>query len=238
METVYLICFAAGATVLVIQFFLTLIGLDTGHDVDGGHAELDVGHGDLDAGHVDLDTGHADLDVAHADGGGDTIDVSGDHDVDTHAEGHGHAFAHEASSSFFRMLSIRALTAACAFFGLGGLAANSMGWSVLISLPVAIIAGFIAMYIVAWIMRVLYGLRSEGNVYIECALGSPGTVYLAIPGEDAGIGKVLVNVQDRTMEYDARSTHGPLATGTPVVVVDIVDSNTVQVEPAESSEGN
>jgi hypothetical protein len=87
-------------------------------------------------------------------------------------------------------------------------------------------------------MRVLYGLRSEGNVYIECALGSHGTVYLAIPCEDAGLGKVLVNVQDRTMEYDARSTHGPLATGTPVVVVDIVDSNTVQVEPAESSEGN
>jgi len=231
METVYLIFAAAGATVLVIQFFLTLIGLDTGHDVDAGHAELD-------AGHVEFNAGHTDLDAAHADGGGDVVDVSGDHDLDTHVEGHGHAHAHEASSSFLRMLSIRAVTAACAFFGLGGLAADSMGVSVLISLPVAIIAGLIAMYIVAWIMRVLYGLRSEGNVYIECALGSPGTVYLAIPGEDAGIGKVLVNVQDRTMEYDARSTHGPLATGTPVVVVDIVDSNTVQVEPAESSEGN
>ncbi len=222
METVYLICFAAGATVLVIQFLMTLIGFDMDHDVDAGHIELDAGHGDID--------------VADTDAGGDVVDVSGDHDVDAHVDGHGHA--HEAGSSFFRMLSIRALTAACAFFGLGGLGANSMGWPLLISLPIAIVAGFIAMYIVAWIMRVLYGLRSEGNVYIECALGSPGTVYLAIPGEDAGVGKVLVKVQDRTMEYDARSTHGPLATGTPVVVVDVIDSNTVQVESVENFEGN
>jgi membrane protein implicated in regulation of membrane protease activity len=213
METIYLVFAAAGTTVLIIQFLLTLIGLDLGHDVDAGHVEIGVGH---------------------AEPGGDVVDVSGDHDLDAHVEDHGHA--HEASSSFFRMLSIRAVTAACAFFGLGGLAADSMELSALISLPVALVAGFIAMYIVAWIMRVLYGLRSEGNVYIECALGSHGTVYLAIPGEDAGIGKVLINVQDRTMEYDARSSHGPIATGTPVVVVDIVDSNTLKVEPVESTE--
>lgn len=231
METVYLICFAAGATVLVIQFLMTLIGFEMDHDVDAGHVELD-------AGPVDLDVGQGDVDVPDADGGGEVIDVSGDHDIDTHIEGHGHAHAHEAGSSFFRMLSVRTLTAACAFFGLGGLAANSLEWPVIASLPVAIVAGLIAMYIVAWIMRVLYGLRSEGNVYIECALGSRGTVYLAIPDEDAGVGKVLVNVQDRTMEYDARSLHGPIATGTPVVVVDVVDSNTVQVEPAENVEGN
>ncbi len=208
METVYLVFAGAGTTVLVIQFILTLIGLDSGHDFD----------------------------VAHADVGGEVVDVSGDHDLDSHVDGHGHA--HEAGSPFLSMLSIRALTAAAAFFGLGGLAANSVGLSALISLPVAVVAGFFAMYIVAWIMRVLYGLRTEGNVYIECALGSHGTVYLAIPGEDSGIGKVLVNVQDRTMEYDARSTRGPLATGTPVVVVDIVDSNTLQVEPVERIEGN
>lgn len=212
METVYLICGAAGVTVLVIQFIMTLIGLDTSHDFDVGHAEA----------------------------GADAIDISGDHDLDVHADTHldGHGHAHEAGSTIFSMLSIRTVTAAFAFFGLGGLAANSIGLSTLVSLPIAIVAGFLALYIVAWIMRVLYGLRSEGNVYIECALGSHGTVYLAIPGEEAGLGKVLVNVQDRTMEYDARTTHGPLATGTPVVVVDIVDSNTVQVEPAESSEGN
>jgi membrane protein implicated in regulation of membrane protease activity len=215
METIYLVFAAAGTTVLIIQFLLTLIGLDLGHDVDAGHVEIGVGH---------------------AEPGGDVVDVSGDHDLDSHVDGHGHA--HEAGASFFRMLSIRAVTAACAFFGLGGLAAESMELSALISLPVALVAGFIAMYIVAWIMRVLYGLRSEGNVYIECALGSRGTVYLAIPGEDSGLGKVLVNVQDRTMEYDARSGHGPIATGTPVVVVDIVDSNTLRVDPVENFEGN
>lgn len=213
METVYLVCFVAGTTVLVIQFIMTLIGFDFGHDFDVGHAELDVGH---------------------ADAGGDAIDVSGDHDLDAHAHGH----AHEASSPFLRMLSIRALTAACAFFGLGGLGGISLGLSAFLSVSIAVVAGLIAMYIVAWIMRALSNLRSEGNVYIECALGSHGTVYLAIPEENSGIGKVLVNVQDRTMEYDARSKHGPLTTGTPVVVVDIVDSNTLQVEPVESIEGN
>jgi hypothetical protein len=137
METIYLVFAAAGTTVLIIQFLLTLIGLDLGHDVDAGHVEIGVGD---------------------AEAGGDVVDVSGDHNLDSHIDGHGHA--HEAGSSFFRMLSIRAVTAACAFFGLGGLAADSMELSALISLPVALVAGFIAMYIVAWIMRVLFAPKA------------------------------------------------------------------------------
>lgn len=170
-----------------------------------------------------------DADAGHVDFGGDH---GGDFHGDTHADGH------DNSSHFLGVLSFRALSAACAFFGLSGLAASGSGFSFLISLAIAFGAGLFAMYIVAWLMRAFSSLRSEGNVHIECALGCVGTVYLDVPEENEGLGKVLVMVQNRTMEYEARCARGALPTGTPVRIVDVLDNNTVQVEPVSNSEGD
>ena len=168
----------------------------------------------------------------HGGHAGGSVEAGGDADGNVEVHGETHGAAHDDTSHFLQVLSFRALMAASAFFGLAGMASSSSGIPAIFSLLIALGAGLVAMYVVAWLMRVLYGLRSEGNVHIECALGSHGTVYLTIPGENAGAGKVMLNVQDRTMEYEARCVHGPLPTGAEIVVVDIVDSNTVQVEPA------
>ena len=219
MFTVYLICGAVGSGILIAQLILSFIGFEHGMDADAGHIDFGGDHGgdfiaDGDAGHVEL---------------------AGDHGGDVHGETH--ADAHDDSSHFLNVLSLRTLSAAFAFFGLSGLAATESGFSFLISLAIAAGAGLFAMYIVAWLMRALSSLHSEGNVHIECALGCVGTVYLDVPKEDEGLGKVLVMVQNRTMEYEARCSRGALPTGTPVRVVDVLDNNTVQVEPVSSSEG-
>ena len=116
------------------------------------------------------------------------------------------------------------------FFGLAGMATQSSG----ISLPRcwALGAGFVAMYAVYWMMRTLYSLRCEGTARIERALGLPATVYLTVPPQKSGNGKIQINLQNRTMEYLAVTAGDKLPSGAKVVVVDIVSHDTVEVRPA------
>lgn len=201
MATLYLILGAAGSTILILQFAMTLLGF---------------GHHDFDTGHFDAAADGA----AHV-GGGDV---------------HDHVVDHNESSIFFKMLSFRAMTAAATFFGWSGLAALQGGLSTIRSFSVAFGAGLLSMYLVAWLLRALSSLHAEGNVQISRTIGALGTVYLTIPGSRQGVGKVHVNVQERTMEYSAITQDEKLATGMPVVVVGIVDNDTLEVRPAPRME--
>ncbi len=168
-----------------------------------------------------------------ADHGMGHIELS--HDV--HFEGGGADHDHADSSWFFGVVSVRTLTAALAFFGWAGLASDSAGWPPVLGIFPALAAGLCAMFLMAWLMRLLYRLQSDGNVHIENTIGQGGTVYLAIPGQQAGMGKVTVTVQNRTMEYQAVTDKDALPTGTAVVVVDVLGPDTVQVAPVSTQEG-
>jgi hypothetical protein len=82
-------------------------------------------------------------------------------------------------------------------------------------------------------MRFLFKLNVDGTVRIDRALGAHGTVYLSVPGAKAGVGKVLVNQLDRTVEYKAITSLEQLPTGAKIVVVGIVSADTVEVAPQE-----
>lgn len=214
METLFLLCIAIGGTILVCQAFLTLLGLG------GDSLHLDVPH---DVGH---DFGG---DVGHDAGAGVHADVG-----DAHA-GHGdagQAEQHHGSTHAFSVISFRTVVAAVTFFGLAGMAARSSGASTPTTLLVAVGAGAVAMYTVYWMMRCLYTLKSEGTARIERALGLPATVYLTVPPQKSGNGKIQINLQNRTMEYLAITAGDSLPSGAKVVVVDIVSHDTVEVRPA------
>jgi len=172
------------------------------------------------------------------------IGIGGDHDVsgDGHDAGlgdhhggvdhHGHDDAH-GSSWFFGVLTLRSLTAALAFFGLAGLAALQRDIGEPLRFLVGVAAGVAALFLVAWVMRSLSKLRSEGTVRLDRAVGATGTVYLTIPGAKAGAGKVTVNVQNRSMEFQAvTSQASELPTGAKVKIVSVVSPGTVEVTAA------
>ncbi len=208
MVTLYTVLAAAGGTVLVCQFLLTLIGLG-GEDADAG--------GD-----------HGDFAGDHGDFGGDHVDVGHDHIADHHVD---MDHADQFGSWFFAMLSVKSIVAAVAFFGLGGLIGTSAGLSQYLAFVAALAAGAVAMFIVAWLMNMLHKLSSEGNVRIESAVGETATVYLGIPPNREGAGKVTVKIQDRTMEYQAVTMkERELRSGERVTVVGIVSSDTLEVE--------
>lgn len=166
-------------------------------------------------------------------------------------EGHGHDFSHDAvvlhgdvngagdsTSHLLGVLSVRTLVAAVAFFGLVGVATSSAGFSPYSAFLTSIAAGGAAMVFMAWLMRSLYRLRSEGNVQIENAIGETGTVYLTIPAGKSGAGKVTVEVQERFMEYPAMTAGPELATGTPVVVVGVIGGDILEVALLANEKGD
>jgi membrane protein implicated in regulation of membrane protease activity len=159
--------------------------------------------------------------------GGDHGDA-GHHDFGTD---HGHD-GHDAGSDgnwFLGLLTFRAISAAVAFFGLGGLTAAYYGMPNSAQLATAAGSGFAALYLVASLMKVLFRLRADGTVRLDQAVGRTGTVYLRVPAERTGPGKVTLNLQNRTVELEAFTAAQELPTGTPVRVVAVLGPGAVEV---------
>ncbi len=160
----------------------------------------------------------------------------GDHDVGGHDVG-GQDTGHDGEASwFFGMLTFRTLTAAVAFFGLAGLAATNAEVEPQYALGLAVLAGAGALFLVGLLLRFLTKLNVDGTIRIERAVGSRGTVYLNVPASRAGAGKVHVNFLNRTLEYKAITANDALPTGSPCVVVGVINADTVEIAPASESE--
>jgi hypothetical protein len=175
----------------------------------------------------------------HHDVGGHDLSDAGGHDLDGHdgaAEGD-HEVGHATQvSRFAGALTFRAVVAGLTFFGLAGRAAEAAEVPPGESFLVALGAGAAALFGVAWLMRAMYRLKAEGTVRIQRAVGQTGTVYLTVPGGRSGAGKVHLNLQNRTVEYQAVTPGEPLPTGSRVAVVAVVGTDTVEVIPAPTPE--
>jgi membrane protein implicated in regulation of membrane protease activity len=132
-------------------------------------------------------------------------------------------------SLFFGILTFKTIVAALTFFGLAGLAAEAAAFTPGVTLAVAMASGIAAMFIVAMVMRALISLQEDATERIQDAIGKMGTVYLAVPGNKTGYGKVMLNLQSRTAEFQAVTFQDKLPTGSKVVVVDVVGPDTLEV---------
>ncbi len=148
----------------------------------------------------------------------------------------GHDGLDHDPNSLFKKITFRSVVAATAFFGIAGMAASSAGLSPFPTMAIAVAAGGGALYAVGWLFHSLRHLSEEGNLQISQAVGRPGTVYIPIPGEKSGAGKIQLNLQNRIVELRAvTSEKDRLPTGASVVVVEVVSSNTVAVELAREA---
>jgi hypothetical protein len=235
MTAVFVVCAAVGATVLVLQFLMALVGL--GGDAMGADVPHDFWH-DLGGADHDFGTGEVDHDFAPGEVHGD---VAHDGAAGEHGEAHTgmqHAAAGHAghgSTSWLRVLSLRTIVAALAFFGLAGLAAQSAECTDLTTLLIAAAAGLGAMYAVYAMLRGMRSLAADGTVRIQRAVGLHATVYLRIPGGQEGAGKIQINLQNRTMEYLATTPGDAIPSGATVVVTKILGSDTVEVQAVATS---
>jgi hypothetical protein len=130
------------------------------------------------------------------------------------------------------LLSVRAIAAFLAFFGLTGWAGVKAGWDTLPTLAAAVGAGFVMLFAVAWLFSLQKKLAAQGNLEPARAVGQTARVYLRIPPENSGKGKIHVVVQGRTAEFAASTKAArQLETGSEVRVVRQVTADTFEVEP-------
>lgn len=158
----------------------------------------------------------------HDDVGGHDVHLDHGSDHGEHGGGHG-------ASWFLSVLTFRAVVAALLFFGLAGMAASAARLPQFAALAIALASGVAALLLVGAAMRGLTRLKDDGTVRIENAVGQTGTVYVTVPGNKSGAGKVTVEFQNRTSEYQAVTFQEQLPTGSKVVVVDIIGPETLEV---------
>ena len=150
-------------------------------------------------------------------------------DSDTPAEHPGEIDSSHTDASF-KMLSLLGITAFLMMFGLGGRAMlESRPGATLPALIVALLAGGISMWLMAFLFKLMKKMQSDGTSKIEKAVGQEGAVYLTIPAND--VGKVQIAVNGRLSVLDARAAGGKiLQTGARVKVVRIANGNILEVE--------
>jgi membrane protein implicated in regulation of membrane protease activity len=164
--------------------------------------------------------------------------VGGDHDLGGDPSGAGHSGGGHSGevghdqSAFLKLFSLQTVSTFCAFFGLVGLATQSLGWSPAAVGGAAALAGIGALYFVVKLMRSLAKLQSQGNVELKNAIGLTGSVYLRIPKAGEGHGRVLMKVQGRTVECRAISRADEIPTGASIRVLDRTDDDLLVVAPA------
>ena len=106
--------------------------------------------------------------------------------------------------------------------------------SVPLLLIVSVISGVALVAVVMYLFKWLSGMQQSGNINVyKSAVGCNGTVYLTIPGERGGEGKVQISINNAVREYDAVTDGDALKTGTPIRVTEVINANTVLVEPLE-----
>lgn len=147
----------------------------------------------------------------------------GDHDADL---GAGDQF--DGAS----LLSVKPITGFFLGFGWGGGIALDLNFSLLAATLIAFVAGGIVMLAIAWLIRAIYSLRSDGTRQINNAIGAVGTVYVTLPASRMGGGQISVTVGGRLETLSALNAGlRAVPSGEKVKVVGIIDPNTVLVEP-------
>jgi len=99
-----------------------------------------------------------------------------------------------------------------------------------LSVVFAVVSGGLSLFGMAKLMQFLMGLHEDGTLKLNNAIGQTGTVYIRIPGNEKGMGKVNVTVQERLCEFDAVTENGELKTGELVYVTDVRAGNVLVVE--------
>ena len=194
----------SASLVFVIQTVMTFLGA-------AGDTDFDI--------NTDMDTaGPSDI----ADG---SVDVGAD--VDTGETGH--------LGTGMNLLTFRNFINFLIGFGWTAILLKDSIPATGLRMLIAILVGVVLVAVVMLLFKWLTDMQQSGNINVfKSAVDCEGTVYLTIPGERAGEGKVQITINNAVREY-AAVTDGPtLKTGQRIRVVEVISANTLLVEEINS----
>lgn len=138
----------------------------------------------------------------------------------------------EAGGDGLAVFSIRGIVAMLAVSGWSGLAMYQAGWNLWVVILLAAIFGILALIGIAYMMKAIMKLQDDGNIDLGSAVGKSGKVYIPIPANMAGTGKINLTLQERFIEVDAVTPcNRTIKTGETVRVTATDEIGTLVVEP-------
>ena len=131
----------------------------------------------------------------------------------------------------FQLFSLRNLINFLLGFSWSGIAFYDLIQSKPLLFIVAIVVGIIFVGIFFLIIKQLMKLAEENNFNMDETLGKTAEVYLTIPANKSGKGKVLISVRGSVRELDAMTeTDEAITSSTLVKISRIENSNVLIVE--------
>lgn len=130
----------------------------------------------------------------------------------------------------FQLISFRNLINFLLGFAWGGISFSNIiqNRSVLIFVAFVIGVLFFLMFVV--IMQQLLKFQEDNTVKIQDALHQTGSVYLTIPEQKSGYGKIQVSIKGSQKEYQAVTVGESIPSGHAIRVVEVMDNNLCVVE--------
>lgn len=163
------------------------------------------------------------------------FDINSDVDVNTDVDVATDADTSAGHSSGIGLLSFRNLVNFCLGFGWTAILLQDQVKSTSLLLIIALVIGVALVTLVMLLFKWIGGMQQSGNINVyKSAIDCQGTVYLTIPGERSGEGKVQISINDAVREYEAITDGPTLKTGTKIHVIDVISSDTLLVEENNS----
>jgi len=132
--------------------------------------------------------------------------------------------------SGLRLLSLRSILVFFAIAGwLGLIFYNLIG--PIFTLLIGAMGGSLAAYLQALAFKASLKLESTGNIDYHNAIGKDATVYIRIPKNHQGKGKITLVIQQRYVEIDAvTDEHEDILPKSAVEILSLIDAVTVKVK--------
>jgi len=132
-------------------------------------------------------------------------------------------------------LSSQTIAAFMTAFGWVGVVCIKRDLDIVMAVILAMVGGFISMYVMYAMLRSLMRLQGKGNLDYNNAVGEEAVVYVTIPGSDRDGGQIQVNIQGRLTTATARSiAPGELKPGQRVRVTGLLGATSFVVEGIKS----
>lgn len=146
-------------------------------------------------------------------------------------DGGGDVDASAADGSDTGIFSFRAVVGFFLGFGWGGYICQQASDNIWMSCGVGVGVGVLMFLLVAMIIRMIYGLRSDGNISPGSLVGLSGTVYVTIPPAGEPGGQVQVAHPNQLITIAAvQQGASPLPAGARITVIASA-SGLVTVQP-------